>query len=227
MGAAVERVLVSASHKRVGVSVGLLVTALMGAGCAAEGARTSPTGVGAGRAVVEPPTGKGAVAASAYCPELLAERVDRSGEWGRVPERDRTALGIAAERAWLCRYVAVEDEAAAQGAPALWERHQPHRVVPPARVPGLLSALRMLDDADEVDAECEVEASVRWLLALEATEDSLAVVVDGDACGVAWLTEDPFVVAPGGSQAPGVATVPLSAGSGLVRALRDQWHAAR
>ena len=155
------------------------------------------------------------------CPRQLPEPADDGGYGFGTDAAAEDSLALPEiDRAWVCRYDAVDQPARNQnGSFFLWERATRPAPVPSSELSRLVESVEALTPPAG-DQACTADLGPRYLLVLATPEDRLvAASVDDYGCREVRLTADPWGGAPGETPAAGVPEGVLVGGEDLLSLL--------
>lgn len=132
------------------------------------------------------------------CPDRLPIGDDPGGHgFGVEDDADTHPSLLPADRAWTCRYDAVEVGAAPSGGVRHeWAITEEPVRVDPAGLPALARAVDRLALDNPWDG-CTADLGPTWLIVTEHRGDLTGIVVDSFGCEWVRLTDDPHRTPPG------------------------------
>ncbi|MDP9820223.1 hypothetical protein [Nocardioides massiliensis] len=164
------------------------------------------------------------------CPRRLPRQDDPGHGFGPEGHAQIAPLLATPERAWVCRYAAVDvgPHPDGQGRTFGWQQRGRARAVGPDRMSALTGQLARLAPPATAQPErvCTADLGERWMLVYAIGTDLTGVVADDFSCGDIRLTDDPFRTAPGEATQPGTVAGVLEA-PGFVGLLKSAWTDAR
>lgn len=193
---------------RLPLAVLAVAVALVGCGSDSSPEATEPT---------TPPS----VDAATVCPAELPLGDDPDGHgFGTREEADERPSLPTPERAWVCRYDAVDaGESPDGGASFDWVRQGSAEPVAEPAVEELAATLDLVAPFEVADRVCPADLGPRWLVVYPHDGGLVGVVVDDFGCREVRLTDDPATTPPGAGERDGTVPGVLDGGTAVLSAV--------